>query len=539
MKRSLLFFLSLGFVTVSNAQQDDLKLLRDGVVVREGKVYKMDKDGNTNPLFTEMEFTNATKISRYGDVTFGNGSKTKLREGEIMLKNGSFGILQNRVRLLSGYIRRDGKMFEILSSEFRTFEGDKTILDSNRLTADGKYFLGKSDKYIQIAENEVLTLNGQIFLNAEENLAQESYVLKRDGVVIKAVNNKMAIVDGEYLFPNGTKVNDKGLVTMKEGLTFSLKNGEKLNSKGELFLNNEGLFSNGIVKKEGLVYKIQDGKVSALNEDFVVDSARVTVKGVLVTGSKNQKLILKEGDVVGLDGKLMLATTPCSDAGKTKISRFVLDHVTFKQGKVFIIKDAESSLLTNDITLGNGSKILKTGQVVKPNGSKILLHEGQRIALTGEELPDEKPEETVNPDKNYLTMLHGRMWIVTEGKPATLKEDYNINNKMVVKTDGLVLRSDGSKFLLKENDRISFEGQLIPIDKRPIPGQLPNEYYIMKMGKMWSVIDGKPTKLEKEITTKEGTKVMTDGTIIKKDKKKILLKENEKVDGKGEILSTR
>jgi hypothetical protein len=136
-------------------------------------------------------------------------------------------------------------------------------------------------------------------------------------------------------------------------------------------------------------------------------------------------------------------------------------------------------------------------------------------------------------------MLHGRMWIVTEGKPATLKEDYNINNKMVVKTDGLVLRSDGSKFLLKENDRISFEGQLIPIDKRPIPGQLPNEYYIMKMGKMWSVIDGKPTKLEKEITTKEGTKVMTDGTIIKKDKKKILLKENEKVDGKGEILSTR
>ena len=38
--------------------------------------------------------------------------------------------------------------------------------------------------------------------------------------------------------------------------------------------------------------------------------------------------------------------------------------------------------------------------------------------------------------------------------------------------------------MLKEKDRISFEGQLIPLEKRTIPGQLPNEYYIMKMGKM-------------------------------------------------------
>ena len=63
--------------------------------------------------------------------------------------------------------------------------------------------------------------------------------------------------------------------------------------------------------------------------------------------------------------------------------------------------------------------------------------------------------------------------------------------------------------------------------------------YIMKMGKMWSVIDGKPTKLEKDIITKEGTKVLLDGTIVKKDKQRFVLKENEKVDAKGEILSSR
>jgi hypothetical protein len=539
MKRAQLFFLFLGFATLLKAQQNDQKLMRDGVILREGKTYKIEKDGSTSPLLAEIEFSNGAKISKYGDITFANGLKTKLREGEVMLKNGSFGILQNRLRMLSGYIKREGKMLEILPGELRPIDVEKNILDSNRLTADGKYYFGKSGKYIQIAENEVLTLKGEIFLNTDGALSPESFVLKRDGLVIKAVNNKMAIIEGEYLFPNGTKVNDKGFVTMKEGVNFSLKNGEKLNSKGELFLNNEMLFSNGIIKKDGLLYLLKDGKLTVLNEDYVLDTTRITVNGIVVTGTKQQKFIMREGDVVGLDGKLMLATTPCAEGSKNKKSRFVLDHVTFKQGKVFIIKDAETSLLTNDITLTNGSKILKIGQVVKPNGSRILMHEGQRIALTGDELPDEKPEESVNSDKNYLTMLHGRMWLVTDGKPATLKEDYNINNKMVVKTDGIVLKTDGSKFLLKEKDRISFEGQLIPLEKRTIPGQLPNEYYIMKMGKMWSVIDGKPTKLEKDIITKEGTKVLLDGTIVKKDKQRFVLKENEKVDAKGEIISSR
>lgn len=523
--------------SVTAFSQDDLKLLKDGIVMRDGKLYKIDKDGGLALFTTEYDFGNGVRLNKGGELTFSSGLKTKLHEGEVLLKNGTLGVFQSRIKQLSGYIFKDGKMLEILPTDLRSFEGEKIILDSNKLTSTGKYYIGKSGKYIQLSENEVVTQSGEIFFGTDETSAQESYVIKRDAVVIKAVNNKMAIVDGEYLFPNGMKVTAQGVVSTKEGLSFSLKSGEKLNSKGELFLNGENLYSNGLTKKDGLVYLVKEGKASQVTDDYVVDSVRVSSKGIITYGNKPEKFVMKDGDLVSLEGKLMVAVAGCAETTKGKKDRFVLDHILFKEGKLFIIKDAETSLLTKDIVLSDGSKIFKIGHIIKPNGSKILLHEGQRIALTGEELPDEKPEETSNPDKNYLTMLRGRVWIVTDGKPALLKEDYNINGKMIVHTDGFVQKSDGGRMNLRENDRLSFDGVMIAVDKRPVAGQLPSEYYIMKTGKMWSVLDSRPSKMEKDIVTKDGARILLDGTVVKKDRQRYTLKDNEKVDSKGELIT--
>lgn len=535
MKRIGFFSLILSISSLSFAQ-DDIKLVKEGVMMREGKVYKLDKEGHMSIYNGDFEFGNGTKVNKFGEVTFAGGLKTKLHDGELMLKTGNLAILQSKIKKLEGYIFKDGKALDILSNDLRSFEGTRTVADTNKLTSDGKYYLGKSGKFIQLQQDEIVSTTGEIFMNVAETPALESYVVKRDAVVIKAVNNKMAVVDVDYLFPNGMKVSPQGVVSTKEGLSFTLHSGEKINSKGELFLDNEGLFANGIVKRDGFVFVIKDGKVTQINEDYVIDSTHISPKGIITTGHKAEKFLIKDGDVVSLDGKLMVAPSGCGDA-KGKKDRFVLDHILYREGKLFIIKDAEASLLNKEIVLSDGSKILKTGHIVKANGSKIQLHDGQRISLTGEELPDEKPQETTNPDKNYLTLLRGRVWLVTDGKPGLLKEDYNIQGKMIVKLDGLVVKSDGGKIILKENDRLSLDGVLIPVDKRPIPGQLPTEYYIMKLNKMWIVKDGKPTKLDGDAVTADGVKILMDGTVIKKDKTKLSLKEGDKVDSKGEILT--
>ena len=186
--------------SVTAFSQDDLKLLKDGIVMRDGKLYKIDKDGSLALFTTEYDFGNGVRLNKGGELTFSSGLKTKLHEGEVLLKNGTLGVFQSRIKQLSGYIFKDGKMLEILPTDLRSFEGEKIILDSNKLTSTGKYYIGKSGKYIQLSENEVVTQSGEIFFGTDETSAQESYVIKRDAVVIKAVNNKMAIVDGEYLF---------------------------------------------------------------------------------------------------------------------------------------------------------------------------------------------------------------------------------------------------------------------------------------------------------------------------------------------------
>jgi hypothetical protein len=540
MKHRVFFSLAICITTLGFAQDEskDLKLLKDAVMMRDGKMYKLDKDGNMSPYNGEAEFANGTKVTKAGDVIYTTGVRTKLHEGEALLKNGNLAILESKIKRLDGYLFRDGKALDILTTDLRSFEGTRTVADSNKLSSDGKYYLGKSGKFIQLQENEIVSSAGEVYMRQAETPTPESYVMKRDAVVIKAVNNKMAVVDVDYLFPNGTKVSPLGVVSTKEGTSFSLRNGEKINSKGELFLNNEGVYNNGIIKRDGFVYTIKEGKLAQINEEYVIDSLHINQKGIISYTGKPEKFIIKEGDVISLDGKLMVPTSGCNDA-KSKKDRFILDHVLFKDGKLFIIKDAETSLLTKEITLSDGSKILKTGHVIKPNGSRLQMHEGQRIALSGEELPDEKPEETSNPDKNYLTVLRGRVWIVTDGKPTLLKEDYNIKGKMIVKQDGQVIKSDGGKIMLKENDRLSLDGIMIPVDKRPLPGQLPLEYYIMKLNKMWVVHDGKPTKLEGDIVTNDGVKVLMDGTIVKKDRQRFMLKEGEKVDTKGELLTAR
>jgi hypothetical protein len=56
---------------------------------------------------------------------------------------------------------------------------------------------------------------------------------------------------------------------------------------------------------------------------------------------------------------------------------------------------------------------------------------------------------------------------------------------------------------------------------------------------MWSVIDSRPSKMEKDIVTNDGAKILLDGTIVKKSKQRYTLKDNEKVDSKGELITIR
>ncbi|MEP6708796.1 MAG: DUF6799 domain-containing protein, partial [Verrucomicrobiota bacterium] len=57
----------------------------------------------------------------------------------------------------------------------------------------------------------------------------------------------------------------------------------------------------------------------------------------------------------------------------------------------------------------------------------------------------------------------------------------------------------------------------------------------MKDGKMMMMKDGKEMAMEKDMTMKDGTKVMTDGTVVKKDGEKMMMKDGDMMYMSGKM----
>lgn len=78
--------------------------------------------------------------------------------------------------------------------------------------------------------------------------------------------------------------------------------------------------------------------------------------------------------------------------------------------------------------------------------------------------------------------------------------------------------------------------EVAPVKSTPAQEQVKsNDHLAMKNGKMWVMKDGKATEMVKEMDMPNGSKVMTDGTVIMKDGSKVQLKDGDKMGMKGYI----
>ena len=62
---------------------------------------------------------------------------------------------------------------------------------------------------------------------------------------------------------------------------------------------------------------------------------------------------------------------------------------------------------------------------------------------------------------------------------------------------------------------------------------------MMQNGKMMQVKDGKTSNLDHDITMSNGTKIMSDGSYLKKDGTKMKMKEGQHMDMSGNKVATK
>lgn len=72
------------------------------------------------------------------------------------------------------------------------------------------------------------------------------------------------------------------------------------------------------------------------------------------------------------------------------------DGIMMKDGKMMVMKSGKSMMMTETMTLSNGTKVMTDGSVMMADGKKAMLTEGQSITMDGKmdtskEAPDKAP----------------------------------------------------------------------------------------------------------------------------------------------------
>jgi len=193
------------------------------------------------------------------------------------------------------------------------------------------------------------------------------------------------------------------------------------------------------------------------------------------------------------------------------------DGVVMKDGKLMSHKDGENTELMEDITLKDGTKVTRTGDVTSADGTTWKLQEGDKITDDG--------TFRTQVVKDGIIKKEGKIMTVRAGEKTELSAETTLSDGTKVMTDGSVISKEGKKWSLKDNDAILSDGRVL------IEGSV-----IVKDGKPLLVKDcmGEPVKEEVSL---DGTKVRPDLAVTKKDGGgETALKDGDIVKTDGTIL---
>lgn len=171
--------------------------------------------------------------------------------------------------------------------------------------------------------------------------------------------------------PDAIKVQTNGTYTVANGKERKLNEGETLNRDGMLARPDGSLAPvfDHVMMKRGKVALMKDGETSVVSSTIIVPGGTsVYADGsvMLPTGSRRRLL---DGELFRLDGKAIA----------TK------DTITLQQGKVMVQKDGSmfSVAAGRNLTMNDGTKVFGDGTVIKADGTRVTLREGDVITIDG------------------------------------------------------------------------------------------------------------------------------------------------------------
>jgi sugar lactone lactonase YvrE len=196
-------------------------------------------------------------------------------------------------------------------------------------------------------------------------------VTAKDGVTMIPQGQTYVALDQEINLTSSIKVSTNATFTVNGGKPRKLEDGAIL-AKNGMLTTTDGKTSpvvDHITMKNGQLLVYKDGAASPLTRDYVFpNGTRLSPDGTIRT--RNGRLVrMIEGQIMELSGESIPAK----------------DTVTLRDGTVYVQKEGSQFKVDSNrsIMMNDGTKVFGDGTVLKRNGERINLSEGQILTLPG------------------------------------------------------------------------------------------------------------------------------------------------------------
>jgi len=207
-------------------------------------------------------------------------------------------------------------------------------------------------------------VGAEIVTKAESATFKKGRVLYPDqGTQVEATNDLSVASD--------VIIHTNGVFNVKKGKDRQMLEGQIIDAQGMMTSPDGSVVPvvDHLVVKGGRVQLVKDGDGSPLAGEYALpDGSRISPDGS-IKGRDGRLRRMLDGQLLKLDGSAIPVT----------------DTVSLKGGKVVLYKDGANMELRRGqfMAMSDGSRVGGDGTVVRPNGTKVTLKEGEILKLPG------------------------------------------------------------------------------------------------------------------------------------------------------------
>jgi len=208
-------------------------------------------------------------------------------------------------------------------------------------------------------------------VRAADPTAVKSVQFKNGTVLVTLQSGDTQTATNEITLPEDIKVMTNGVFTVKGGKKRNLRDRQSLDADGNL-TSPDGTVepvTDHVVMKRGRLMLVKDGESKpATGEIKLADGSRIRPDGT-ITGADGRIRRMLDGQIYKFSGEAISTT----------------DTVTKKDGKVVLQKDGGRVTLKPGQTMmmSDGTKVTADGTVIRPDGSRSKVGEGEILKLPG------------------------------------------------------------------------------------------------------------------------------------------------------------